>query len=224
MTTVERRRRFRDPDPHIAHLELLPRVIGSGLLVAVTALVASNGVPAWEEWLFDVIYGLPDWLEPVLWAPMQLGSALAPLVVATGSWLAWRRWRPSVGATVVGFAGWWLAKAVKEVVERGRPGTLLQDLELRAGAPTDGLGFLSGHATVAFGLAAVLSPYLSHGQRVVAYTLAGVAAFARVHVGAHLPLDVIAGAALGTLLGWTWHLAVGVPESVLSRSGGDAFR
>ncbi len=126
--------------------------------------MATNGVPAWEESLFNTIYGLPDWLEPVLWAPMQLGSVLAPLVVAAASWLAWRRWRPSVGAIVAGIGGWWLAKGIKELVDRGRPGTLLEDLELRAGAPTDGLGFLSGHATVAFALAAILSPYLSHGQ------------------------------------------------------------
>jgi membrane-associated phospholipid phosphatase len=102
------------------------------------------------------------------------------------------------------------------LVDRGRPGTLLEDVELRAGAPTDGLGFLSGHATVAFALAAILSPYLSHGQRAVAYALAAGVVFARVHIGAHLPLDVIAGAALGALLGWTWHLAVGIPESVLA--------
>ena len=214
------RTRLRDPDPHIAHLALLPRVVGSGLLLALTALVATGGVPAWEESLFDTIYALPDWLEPVLWAPMQLGSALAPFVVAVVSWFAWRRWRPSVGAIVAGIGGWWLAKGIKEAVDRGRPGTLLEDLELRAGAPTDGLGFLSGHATVAFALAAILSPYLSHAQRVAAYTLAAVVAFARVHVGAHLPLDVIAGAALGTSLGWTWHLAVGIPESVLA--GGPA--
>jgi glycosyltransferase 2 family protein len=185
-------------------------------VVGLTAVAATDGVPAWEEAVFDAVYQLPSWLMPVLWAPMQLGSALAPPVVAAWSWLAWHRWRPSVGAVVAGLGGWWLAKGIKTVVERGRPGAIIEGLDLRSGTPTDGLGFLSGHTTVAFALATVLSPYLTRQQRVVAYTLAGVVAFARVHVGAHLPLDVIAGAALGSLLGWTWHLIVGIPESLLA--------
>jgi glycosyltransferase 2 family protein len=46
---------------------------------------------------------------------------------------------------------------------------------------------------------------------VAVYGLAGVVGVARIHVGAHLPLDVLGGAALGSLMGWTWNLAVGVP-------------
>ena len=50
-------------------------------------------------------------------------------------------------------------------------------------------------------------------QRIAVYALAGTVGFARVHVGAHFPLDVVAGAALGYGLGWLWNLAVGVPAS-----------
>jgi membrane-associated phospholipid phosphatase len=110
--------------------------------------------------------------------------------------------------------GRWVALGIKELVDRGRPHALLPELERRAGAPTGGLGFLSGHATVAFALAAVVSPYLTRHQRIAAYALAGTVALARVHVGAHFPLDVVAGAALGYGLGWVWNLAVGVPVDV----------
>ena len=74
-----------------------------------------------------------------------------------------------------------------------------------------GLGFVSGHATVAFALATVQRPYRSRSWTVGAYALAILVAFARVHLGAHLLLDVIGGAALGVLLGTSWHLAVGSP-------------
>ena len=56
----------------------------------------------------------------------------------------------------------------------------------------------------------------------MAYGLAGAVAFARVHLGAHFPLDVVAGAALGYGLGWLWNLAVGVPADVPSELSGAA--
>ena len=121
-----------------------------------------------------------------------------------------------MGAIVAGITAWWLAQVVKAAVDRGRPYSFITDVVQRPRAPDDGLGFLSGHATMAFALAAVLSPYLTRRLRVVAYGLAGAVAFARVHLGAHFPLDVVAGAALGYGLGWLWNLAVGVPADVPS--------
>lgn len=208
-----RRRPSDDASPVLSRRGALPRVGASVLVIGATTVVAADGVPSWEESLFRAVHDLPDALEPLLWAPMQLGSAVAPVGVAVGAWIAWRRWRPAVGALVAGIGGWWLAKAVKELIERGRPHSLLGDLDRRAGAPTDGLGFLSGHATVAFALAAVVSPYLDRRGRTVAYVLAGVVAFARVHVGAHFPLDVLAGGAFGYGLGWAWNAVVGSPRA-----------
>jgi undecaprenyl-diphosphatase len=80
---------------------------------------------------------------------------------------------------------------------------------------------VSGHATVAFGLATVLSPVLPRNGKIAVFGLATLVAASRVYVGAHLPLDVLGGALLGTLLGWLWYLAVGEPASrgVRSRDG-----
>ena len=88
---------------------------------------------------------------------MQLGNALAPLAVAAAAWLDKRQWRPAIGSAAVGVGAWWLAKGVKAVVERGRPAAELPMMELRDSAPVEGLGFVSGHATVAFALATVLA-------------------------------------------------------------------
>jgi membrane-associated phospholipid phosphatase len=182
------------------------------VLLVVTAAVALDGVPGREEALFRRVHGLPGVLVPLLWAPMQLGALWAPGLVAAVTWIAWGRWRPSVGAAVAGVVGWWLAQVAKEAVERPRPHALLVDLDRWPGAPIGGWGYLSGHTTVAFALAAVVSPYLTRRTRTVAYALAGTVALARVHLGAHLPLDVLAGAALGYGVGWLWNLAVGVPD------------
>jgi len=200
------------PVIHVRRLEELPKaIVAAGVLIG-TGMVASHSVPSWEKRWFELINRLPNWLEPVLWAPMQMGSLFGPVIVGLFAWWRWRRWRPAVGAVVVGIVAWQLAKVVKNFVERGRPVDEITDVIRRAGTPSDGLGFVSGHATVAFALATVLSPYLSRPARWGAYAVAALVAVARIHVGAHLPLDTVGGAALGCLLGWAYHLAVGVPD------------
>ena len=197
--------------PHLRHGHDLLAAAAAGAVFGSTAAVAGAGVSDVERRLFEDLYRLPSWLDAGLWAPMQLGNAAAPLAVGAGAWLAWGQWRPAAGSAAVGVGAWWLAKGVKAVVDRGRPAAELPGLVLRASAPVEGLGFVSGHATVAFALATILRPYHSPSWRVAAYTLAAFVAFARVHVGAHLLLDVLGGGALGVLLGAAWHLAVGSP-------------
>lgn len=186
-----------------------------GMGVAVGALMVSGtaagrGVSAAEERAFVAVNRLPSWLEPVLWVPMQLGSLWGPFVVGGLAWRRWRSWRPTVGAVATGVLAWQLAKVAKRVVARGRPLDELEVVIRRVGTPEEGLGFVSGHSTVAFSLASVMSPYLGRPGRLGAYALASVVSLARVHVSAHLPLDAVGGAALGTVLGHGWNLAVGV--------------
>lgn len=199
---------------HVRRAVEVPKAIAAAAVLAVTTWVALDGVPDWEADLFASFNRLSSWLEPVLWAPMQMGSLFGPAVVAIASWFAWRRWCPTVGAVVVGVVAWQLAKIVKDEVVRGRPVNVLSDYVERWGTPTDGLGFVSGHSAVAFALATVLSPYLRRPWRWAAYGVAAVVAIARIHVAAHFPLDTVGGAALGCLLGWLYHLAVGVPDDV----------
>jgi undecaprenyl-diphosphatase len=189
-------------------------VVAAGATFAAAASGAAAGVSAVERKLFEGAYTPPAWTDTALWAPMQLGNAIAPLVVGAGAWLAWREWRPAAGSIGVGLSAWWLAKGVKVIVERGRPAAELPGVTLRRSAPVEGLGFVSGHTTVAFALATVLRPYQTRSWRSASSAAAATVAFARVHVGAHLPLDVVGGAALGTLLGSAWNLTVGSPAAV----------
>ncbi|MFZ4517885.1 MAG: phosphatase PAP2 family protein [Microthrixaceae bacterium] len=199
------------PHAHVRRVEEIPRVLAAAAVLAVTSWIATRDIPGAEQLVFEFVNRQPGWLEWVLWAPMQLGSLFGPVVVAALAWWRWRRWRPAVGAVVAGVVAWQLAKVVKDRIGRGRPLDELTDVVRRAGTPTDGLGFVSGHSAVAFALATVVSPYLSRRGRAGAYLLAAVVGLARIHVGAHLPLDVVGGAALGCLVGYLWRLAVGVP-------------
>ena len=186
------------------------KALAAAAVLGAAALTASRGTPAWEASLFDVLHQVPRAVDYALWLPMQAGSAWAPPVAALIGWRVSRSWRPTIGALVTGWGGWWLAKAIKATVDRGRPSAELADDAVRSTAVTEGLGFVSGHATVAFACAATLAPYLGPRGRAVGYALATTVGLARVVVGAHLPLDVVGGAALGLLLAYSWHLAVGV--------------
>jgi undecaprenyl-diphosphatase len=57
--------------------------------------------------------------------------------------------------------------------------------------------FPSGHSATAFAGATMLA-YFAPRARVPLYALAVLIAFSRLYVGEHYPLDVVAGAALGT--------------------------
>jgi len=60
-------------------------------------------------------------------------------------------------------------------------------------------------------MACLIVPYLPRQWRFVPWVLLGLVMVARVYVGAHNPLDVICGAALGVAIGSGLNLVVGVP-------------
>jgi glycosyltransferase 2 family protein len=176
------------------------RVAIAGATLLVGGLAASRGVPAGERPLFLKLNGLPDELYPVLWPVMQLGNVWVATAAAGGAALLVRRLRAGVVLVATPVTAWTVAKGVKAVVERGRPDALGLVVHQRGTAET-GLGFISGHATVAFALAGALAAHLRRPWRGVALALASGVAFARVYVGVHLPLDVVGGAACGLLIG-----------------------
>ena len=64
-----------------------------------------------------------------------------------------------------------------------------------------GFSFPSGHATIAFAMATVLSKK-EPKWRFALFLLAIAIAFSRIYLGKHYPLDVLAGAFLGIIIGW----------------------
>jgi membrane-associated phospholipid phosphatase len=172
------------------------RLCAGAVGLLCTALAArGNRVGACEEAAFRAINGLPDALYPPGWVIMQLGTLGAAPATAGAAWLAGDR-RLAGRLLAVGSVTWMLSKGVKHAVRRDRPATLLPDIRSR-GRDAAGLGYLSGHAGVAFALGAAALPRLSRPGVVLAMGAAPAVALARVYVGAHLPLDIIGGAALG---------------------------
>ena len=197
------------------------RIVIGATLVTVCSLVArGSSVSAIERSLFQAVNSLPSWPYPPVWLVMQLGSLAAVLVVTAASAI-FRRLRLAVELLAAGLLAYLAALALKEFVDRGRPTALLHDAITR-GSPAHGLGFPSGHAAVSFALTMTAVPFLNGPWRRAVWVLPITVGFARVYVGAHLPLDVAGGFAVGYTVGAVVHLIGGSPSSerVLDPGGG----
>ncbi len=183
-------------------------LIGLVGLVVTALFVDRDHVGGLEERAFrEVNDGVDAPFTPV-WVVMQLGSVLIVPIVALGALLA-RRPRLAATTAVAGIVVYVLGKVVRHIVVRERPARILDDVVIR-GSPSLGTGYLSGHTALAVTMAVLLTPYLGRMGRWVAWLLAAAVGLGRIYVGAHLPLDVLGGAALGltiaglvTLLLWT---------------------
>jgi membrane-associated phospholipid phosphatase/predicted Ser/Thr protein kinase len=187
-------------------------VLGGAILALTTLAIHKNFIGDREAALFRVVneLALPSWTWPGVWLVMQLGVIGAVPLVAILA-LVTRRLRLALDAVLAAGSIYLIAKLVKEFVQRGRPQTLLEDVNI-LGEPARGLGYVSGHSAVAVALATVASPYLGRRARRVAWVLAGCVCLARMYVGSHLPFDVVGGAALGWAAGSLVLFVLGAPE------------
>jgi undecaprenyl-diphosphatase len=137
---------------------------------------------------------------------MQAGAFGAVPAASATAWLTGDRvlaGRLLAGGT----AAWALSKLVKQAVRRPRPAVLLPGTRGR-GRDAAGLGYLSGHAAVVVALGAAALPRLSPAGRAIVLSVIPLVGLTRVYVGAHLPLDVAGGVALGLVVEATAELVL----------------
>jgi len=171
----------------------------AALTVGATVLAATTDVSALEARAFATVNDLPDRLWPVVWLPMQAGSFAGSIVVCAALAARTRDRRTALAALAATQGAYWAAKGVKRLVARGRPAALVVGVNERE--QTRGLGYPSGHTAVAFALAAAIAPSLTGRSRTGVFATATFVGVARLYAGAHLPLDLVGGAAMGMLIG-----------------------
>lgn len=203
----------------------------SGLAVLVLAsLVARTGtVSSLEAWVFHRVNDLPDALDRPMWVLQFAGLLLTPLVPMVVA-LVLRRFRLAAALALLMplklAAERWV---VKQLVDRRRPATSicsrdLTCLNLRGDVPIGTPSFPSGHAVIAWGIVWLVLPYLPRRwMRVTALAVGVGVVVARMYLGAHNPLDVLAGAAIGVTIAATLNLMLGVPAGTETDGSGDGL-
>jgi membrane-associated phospholipid phosphatase len=188
--------------------DLIVLVASLAVVIACAVIVADGRVGPAERAVFHAINGLPGWLYRPMLVAQYLGVLVVPLIVAAGA-LAFRRWRLAAALVLVVPLKLAAEKVPKLLVERERPGTTVPDAILH-GVPSAGLSFTSGHAIITFAIAGLLAMVLPRRWGIVAFALATLNAVARVYLGAHNPLDVVGGAAIGLAIAATLDLVLDV--------------
>ena len=179
----------------------------SSIVLVLSTMAATAALTDAEVDLFRAMNDLPQSLNSVVWPFMQYGTFITIPALAVIA-LLFRRFRLALAIALAGVGVYLLALVVKGVVDRGRPAALAHGVEERELFGADSLGYPSGHAAVAAALTVVVAAHLSVRWLIAALALGAVVLFGRMYVGAHLPLDIIGGAALGAIAGSVVNLVV----------------
>jgi undecaprenyl-diphosphatase len=163
---------------------------------------------AWDE---AVLLRVSRWQRPLATRALRglthlgdslsltfLGLVLVLMDVAASRHLAWRLALASGGVALV-------AQVLKRVLRRRRPNSGIAGFTALVQNP-DAFSFPSGHTAAMVALAVAWAGEGS-GLGLLVAGLAGLVGFSRVYLGAHYPLDVMAGTVLGLLAGAAARLA-----------------
>jgi membrane-associated phospholipid phosphatase len=151
----------------------------ASIVLLAASIAARADLTALETQVFRAVNDLPDAFYNPIWPLMQYGTFITIPALAVVA-LLFRRRPLALALALAGVGVYLLALLVKQIVERGRPGEL----------------------------SVVVAAHLSKRWTIAALVLGTVVLMGRLYVGAHLPLDVIGGAALGAVAGSAVNLIV----------------
>lgn len=171
-------------------------IMALGLFAIAAVAAHAVQIAQWERELFYAIHGWPSWLYPLFYTITQAGSifmlgALAALYLLKGHYHIVLR------LLMTGSLAYLLAGIAKSLWGRARPFELLDNVTLLD--VIQGPGFPSGHMALATALGLTMGHYLiKKSHWIIVVWIIGVG-LSRIYLGAHLPLDIIGGFAIGWL-------------------------
>ncbi|MCH8330324.1 MAG: phosphatase PAP2 family protein [Bacteroidetes bacterium] len=154
----------------------------------------------WSNSFFDAL--LPYFRNKYIWAPLYIFIIVFLLVNYRNQ--GWKIILLSV--LCVTLTDQISSSLIKPLIGRLRPCHELADqirLLVNCGA---GYSFVSSHAANHFGFAVLISIFLGEKWKWVwptALSWAVIVSYSQVYVGVHYPLDIIGGALLGAVIGWS---------------------
>ncbi|MDD3251156.1 MAG: phosphatase PAP2 family protein [Lachnospiraceae bacterium] len=153
-----------------------------------------------------------DILTPILVTITKLGNH-GRIWIATATILfLWRDTRMTGFLSFMALIGSMLINnlLLKRFIARIRPYEVIPELNLLIEKEKD-LSFPSGHTGSAFAMATVLFFCLPPSLGIAALSFAALMGLTRLYVGAHYPTDVLAGGAIGSVIGTLIFLLQGLP-------------
>lgn len=207
-------RSFQDFDRDPRYLVALLWAVPLFILTYIQA-VNSGWFDSIEKPIFHWINDWPHWFGSIMYIITQMGSLGGLVVWMAIAWYLINR-RGSGTVLFAGVLGWLLAKIAKTAVHRGRPTEIFHQINLFQSHIYSGFGFPSGHSTFSAACATVL--YYQVRPRYRKYILLTVflVGISRIYLGAHFPLDVVGGWALGVIAGSIAMLLVGSSTKQIS--------
>lgn len=167
-----------------------------GLFAIATVAAQTAPIGQWEADLFYTIHSWPSALYPLFLTITQAGSIymLGGLVAL---YLFKRHYHVVLRLLMTGSLAYLLAGIAKSMWGRARPFELLDNVTILD--VIQGPGFPSGHMALATALGLTMGHYLiKKNHWVIAVWIVGVG-LSRIYLGAHLPLDILGGFAIGWL-------------------------
>ncbi len=157
-----------------------------------------------HDWTNSFLDGLLPWLRnPPVWAPLYL-FLLVFAIVNFGKNRWWWILLFAVTPALTDLCGTYFFKHVFQRLRPCHDETLAGHIRLLLGDCSGGYSFVSNHAANHFGMACFF--YITTRRVMPRWAWLGLpwaalVAYSQVYVGIHYPLDVLAGALLGTVLG-----------------------
>ena len=187
-----------DTTPYKGHVKMyVIGFIAALLVLGASSALALHGISGWEYSLGRAINHMPDSLSGLMQAVTFLGSQWMAAIAVAGAFFA-RFYRLAWRLSLSIFGGYAAAFIVKHVVGRERPFEVFNDIHARVAE--SGMGFPSGHTTIATIITLTLLPYMLPKWRIVLPVVILLVGFSRIYLGVHAPLDVVGGVALGTVV------------------------
>lgn len=198
------------PPPGRHPRDLWTLCLAAGLVALCT--FAARGLPAspMEVATLEQIEEIPSISTPV-WQALALVGGWIGVAVAAGVTLYLKRIRLGLQIAAAGVIAWFIAGGIQALVgDRPIPPDLYLDGVPRLPRP-GGFAVPAGHVAIVAAMVVVAAPYLKRRYRRIAWALLVLVVAADLYLGMQLPLDTLAGVALGWAVGAAFHVAFGAP-------------
>ena len=181
-------------------------------LFGISAVLLKAGAVSWDASLFRILNEVPAGVASVL-TPLSrllLPVGIAVVVVIAVGYVVVRNGSvlPVAAAAVAAGGAWAVVHVAKAIAHRPRPYQVIADAVLRQ-HPAHGTSFPSSHTAITVAVVIALVPFLPRALAQVAIAYAVLVGWSRIYLGVHYPLDVLAGAGIGTAVGGAVLLALG---------------